>query len=761
MKASRLTLREQLLATLVLSVLPLVVLTVLDVSEEYRQSARTLKEHVETLAGTLAASEEDLFRETGQALGALARLALLTAADSQTLQELLREVREELPRYASLGVTDSAGRVLASSPEAVPDQTIGDRSLLREVLRKGSLTATGPVVDPLTGRRVTYFLRPVKGQGGSEVVVFAALDGRWVDELLERFEADLGCSACISVVDGQGNLVNPVGESAREAVRRHLAPLAVTAALSRDSGMVAGGPEGGSRYLYAFRSLTATGTGRELHILIAAPKRTLLRGPRGALALNLAALSGVLLGVILLSWVGTRALILRRVDRLMAATGRIAAGERGVRTGVLPGRHELDRLAAAFDRMVVSLEEQQAHLERSERSARRYAERLDVMHRCEQEILKARSQEQVAATAFSHLSRLVSFPWATLVLLEQERDGMEARVVFSAGSPEPGPGSIVPLELFGDLERARRGEIHVVADAGTASSALPVRRALLAGGLRSYASVPLLPGGKLTGFLNVGFAARGGPSAEETAILRDLALTIALAVQQSRLIQSLRDRQERVTVLARHLTGLEEEERKRFARELHDTVGHELSSLNIDLALLQQGLPAGASGEQRRLVGECLELVSAASQSARSMMGRLRPEVLDDYGLFAALRREAHRLQRRTGAAVTVHGADLRKRLTEEAAIQLFRVAEEALANVEKHAAAARVTVMLEEDDGVVRLTVGDDGRGFDLLEVTRRQGPSSWGLVTMRERMEAIGGTLRVDSAPDRGTAVIAELRR
>ena len=147
--------------------------------------------------------------------------------------------------------------------------------------------------------------------------------------------------------------------------------------------------------------------------------------------------------------------------------------------------------------------------------------------------------------------------------------------------------------------------------------------------------------------------------------------------------------------------------------------------------------------------------------SIRDLMANLRPPVLDDYGLLAALRWYGEQVTARTGLPVEVWGQEQMPRLSFVAETALFRIAQEALTNVGKHARATHVTVTLEEVPEGLRLTVADDGSGFDPAALPQRRERSGWGLITMRERAEALGGRLRVDSRPGEGTRIVVEVQR
>jgi signal transduction histidine kinase len=202
--------------------------------------------------------------------------------------------------------------------------------------------------------------------------------------------------------------------------------------------------------------------------------------------------------------------------------------------------------------------------------------------------------------------------------------------------------------------------------------------------------------------------------------------------------------------LTRRLVEAEEAERRRIARELHDRVGQNLSALNINLDILLGHLKDGAL---RRRLEDSLKLVDGTLQSIENVMADLRPALLDEYGLAAALVWYGQEYSQRTGIRIEVQGGEAGRSLRPEAAVALFRIAQEALNNAAKHSPAKRITVGLEEEGGELVLSVSDDGKGFDPANAPRGR----WGMTTMRERAEAAGGRLSVDSSLGKGTTVRA----
>jgi two-component system sensor histidine kinase UhpB len=205
--------------------------------------------------------------------------------------------------------------------------------------------------------------------------------------------------------------------------------------------------------------------------------------------------------------------------------------------------------------------------------------------------------------------------------------------------------------------------------------------------------------------------------------------------------------------LTRRLVQLEEAERRRIAGELHDRVGQSLSALNINLDIILRDDTLAPATKQR--LEDSLALVDGTLQSIENVMAELRPPLLDEYGLAAALGWHAEEFSRRTGIRASVEEAtpEAAKNLRMAAALALYRIAQEALNNAAKHSRANNVRIEISVADNEVVLAVRDDGQGFDIAKGRRGR----WGMTTMRERAEAAGGHLKVESAAGKGTRVVA----
>ncbi len=216
---------------------------------------------------------------------------------------------------------------------------------------------------------------------------------------------------------------------------------------------------------------------------------------------------------------------------------------------------------------------------------------------------------------------------------------------------------------------------------------------------------------------------------------------------------------ERLRALAAKLAEVEDTERQRLARELHDQVGQNLTALGINLNIVQMQIPEGAPETIGFHLEDSLSLVEQTAERIRDVMADLRPPVLDDYGLVAALRWYGEKISRRIDIPITVIGEDLDPRLDSRVENALFRIVQEALTNVAKHAQATHVIISVDIDGDTLRQSVLDDGIGFDPQHLPETDEDQGWGLLSISERAEAVGGQVSIISSPDQGTNITAEV--
>jgi len=218
--------------------------------------------------------------------------------------------------------------------------------------------------------------------------------------------------------------------------------------------------------------------------------------------------------------------------------------------------------------------------------------------------------------------------------------------------------------------------------------------------------------------------------------------------------EELRDMNTRLRSLTSHIQNAIEEERKHIAREIHDELGQLLTGLKIDLSWMNKR--QGLSEELTLKTEEMLSLTDRTIQSVRKIATELRPGILDDLGLNEAIIWQANEFQNKTGIACKVQGEILRTDYSPEQNITAFRIMQESLTNVMRHANANHVTITLDEKENFLTLVITDDGIGINNINTLEQK---SLGILGMKERVNIIGGSLNIFSEPNNGTTVTVKI--
>ena len=226
----------------------------------------------------------------------------------------------------------------------------------------------------------------------------------------------------------------------------------------------------------------------------------------------------------------------------------------------------------------------------------------------------------------------------------------------------------------------------------------------------------------------------------------------ALLLEQSRYLQ------EQLRSLSRQLLSAQEEERKKISRELHDEIAQTLSGINVQLATLKQQAAVNVKGLQKK-IASAQRMVEKSVDIVHRFARELRPPMLDDLGLIPALHSFVKRFASRTGARARLTVCAQVERLDSAKRTTLYRVAQEALTNVSRHAKATRVDVTIRKLPGAVCMEIKDNGRSFLVQRQLRMKGNNHLGLLGMRERVEMVGGSFSVESVKGRGTTIRARI--
>lgn len=362
--------------------------------------------------------------------------------------------------------------------------------------------------------------------------------------------------------------------------------------------------------------------------------------------------------------------------------------------------------------------------------------------------------EQVLDHVLEQTLRVVPYTAAALLLVENQqvqlvrRRGLDSWLAaeqeqFTAG---------VPLESLPRLEAACRERRPVLIpdirqDPQPWLSTSP-------DWVCSLAALPMIQGGRVLGFILLFSEDTGFFSRESLLRLESFASHAALAIENARFYQDMKDSREQLQSLSRRLVEVQENERRTVARELHDEAGQALTSLMIQLKLLQRD--AADPARVRTGIAELMGEVETVMENLHRLAMDLRPASLDHLGLSAALEQYCQTLADQHGLRVTFEAIGIEGRVAPDVETALYRIVQEALNNVVRHARATRADVLLERRGDRIVAIVEDDGKGFDPEAAA---GPNHLGLVGIQERAMALGGSVTVESTLCRGTALFVEV--
>jgi signal transduction histidine kinase len=389
----------------------------------------------------------------------------------------------------------------------------------------------------------------------------------------------------------------------------------------------------------------------------------------------------------------------------------------------------------------------------TEKELRFQAELLNTLHNIDTAILQAHTLPAIAQAALTRLVTLAPFFGASVVLFEEQGQGTVLYDHYH-GSPDLHMGPEVSLEIFGDIQDLRQGKVYAIEDTQTSPDQDAIIERLRDIGLRAYISVPLITQGALVGVLNLGSTRPGPFPPQWVNLAQEVASSMAVATQQTRLVDQVKEASQELRELSRRVFTAQEAERRRISRELHDEASQALMAVKISLDMVRKKLPPQPES-LRQNIRAAQDLTDETMDAIRSLALGLRPPELEAVGLEPVLVDYCAEFARRTQLQVSYQGVKLPP-LPDEVAISLYRVLQEALTNVIKHAHASQVRVELSYDQGEIGLSVIDDGQGF-VLEDGFHQTHNGIGTIGMRERLEGLGGRLEIETRPAQGTRLHA----
>lgn len=663
------------------------------------------------MARIVATDQEKTLESTLTLLTELSRIPGVTAGDAKATDRFLTNLLSVSPAYENLAIADSGGRILRSAHPLTKAVSVADRGWFRRSLQSVRFEIGGYENSPITGHRAVAVCVPSLDANGKIRAVFCAwIDLEWMNHAL--LAADLPTRSAAMETDQDGMILarapDPkiwIGQSATQSV-------VYQRVRSADSeGSIRAASLDRSVRLWAYTPVHAGGR-TAAYLAIGIPDQVAFANARRTLAQSVLLLAVTTLLIAGFSWAIGDALVVRRVKSLIQQTNRVASGDLSARTGRPTSDDELGRLERAFDEMAAALEERRNQAQDAEESLHlselRYRRLFEAtpLPSCvyDVESLAILNVNDSATAAYGY-SREEFLQMTILDLFPRDAiPSIHAALKVAATT----------VQMSGEYQQVRKD-------------------------------------GSL---LDVESVSHGIEFAGKT-----VRLVIAMDVtEKNRIQRELVESIQRLRNLAQRLQTAREDERTRVAREVHDELGQALTGLKLDLSSVRSRVQAqdalASCGISERLE-DMSHLIDGAVHTVRRIATELRPPILDTLGLVPALEWQANDFQLRTGIVCSFKSSLDELRVGSECSTAIFRVFQEALTNVARHAKANSVNASLDRVDGHIHLVVADDGVGITEERMANR---TSFGISGMRERADVFGG--RVDLEGGAGTGTVVTLR-
>lgn len=631
---------------------------------------------------------------------------------------------------------------------------------------------------------------PVHDHAGQVVGWLAAgLDFNDADLLPFRTAVDLGQTGMIDLVDSEGRVLI---SSYPGRVRASSEPDALVGRMFAADrplvetclGCASADVTEGSDEVIAFVPLSMAPWA-----VVIRQQSSELMAPVNSLLLQTLALGGAtILGALALVWL-TTASVIRPVQMLKDAAARLTAGDYStpleeLTSGWLVGRHkrrdEIGELAESFEMMRRQLERS---MEETQALNRDLDERVRERTR---DLIEAREQEQRIGLRLMHRNQQLSILNAISTTVNQSLDlkeileqSLDAVLLLT----EVDMGAVFLIdELKGILDlRAYRGisleAAELAAELGLLDGScggvidhgqLVVvpdinryrgrrARSLQKEKIKTLVHVPLTAKGSVLGSMCIGTRCMREFDPEEQELLVALGSQIAVAVENARLYAEIQHKEQLRGELFQKAINAQEEERRRIARELHDETSQSLTAVLFAVETLQQNC---TTGDFRKQLGQMHNLLQHTLDGVHKVIFDLRPSMLDHLGLVPAIRSLAKSRLESVGVRVTLYEDGPTRRLSLEMETALYRVVQEAITNISRHAAARNVIITCVFTEAWVNICVEDDGIGFDINGLMLEQdSPRGLGLLSIQERLELLGGQMEILTRPGNGTQLFVRV--
>jgi signal transduction histidine kinase len=744
-------LRVRLFLLVVMGVIPAVSLILFQAAQQRQLVAEDIQASALRLTRLVAADHQRLIEDSRQLLLTLAQLADVRGESSLECSQLFADLLKIYPQYANIGVALPHGWVQCSGIATPRVINLSNQIYFQEAMNTRDFVVGRYQLDPITEKPAIMMAYPISGEPGQILaVVFAALDLVWLNQLVT--EAQLPESGVLSIVEDTGTiLVHSEGPIGMVGQKVQNSPLVQAMLVNREGTSELVGLDGIER-LYGFSQVQGQFVSH-IYVGIGISKESAFARANAILTRHLLALTAVLGLTLAATWWGSDLFVLKKVKAILKATRRLAGGDLSARTGLDYGEGELSQLARVFDQMGEVLEQRENERIAVETEIKRHIRDLAALNTITAAVSSSLEVPEVLESLKHLLAEHLNAPAGVIFFYQAEEDQLFLEAAWGLPSAILADLKVFRIDEFHYGEIIYKREAYFQSDFHSvepyASSGLGATRP----NLLSYLCIPLVAKGEIQGVIDMFSLSPHVFTRDQVDLFTTMGKEVGVMIQNARLFEQVVKARERLKMLSQQLIEVQENERRHIARELHDEIGQALTALKVNLQTLSRLQSLEELGPH---VLESIAIIDRTIQQVRSLSLDLRPSLLDDLGIVAALRWYIDRQAQRAGFEAQFLASPPELRLEANLETTCFRVVQEALTNVVRHAQAQRVRIELQKHQDELFLTVFDDGIGFDLHEVWQRTtNDTSLGLLGMRERVQLVGGTIEIISRPEGGTEI------
>jgi signal transduction histidine kinase len=718
------------------------------ISAAQASTNQTLNERL-VLAEQVAYGVDYNIQQAFRQLESMSESDLVGANSSATSLQFLAEMKRILPfNIQYISIIDNNRKVIATEPN-IP-QLIGSE-ISADLITGDSVSFQNPYVsnclyDNYVHDYVAYIIAPLAKEDPTapQMTILAAikLSSNAIGQLINVTGPEK--TGYLEIVDGNGivlatshseNLLkmSDHGGMFTKLIQQHQTIVGTCHSCHTPSENA-----NVTNEIITFAPLSVTSWG----VIIRQSEQEALANTR-SLQQRLIIFSAIALAIMLLAAWFISKNITGSLNRLTLASRKIAAGSLDEPV-IIHGKDEIGVLASSFDTMREKLKDS------IERIRQRTTE-LEGLNAIALTSTQSLDLDTILSGALGRVMELTKMQAGAILLLDAKSQGLVFRI--NKGFPDEyvrNTGSGNNHESV-EEKAARTGEPQFLNRSELVSS-VPL---LSDEGMAALVCFPLRSKDKIVGILTMAGWHPREFTASDKQLLFSIANQISMAIENAKLYAELRDKEGILAELLKRSISVQEEERKRIARELHDETSQALTSLAIGLETIVKSPPADVEQLKTALKKDQV-LISRILDDVHRLILDLRPSVLDDLGLIPALEWYAENRLGNNGVKVHLETSGTERRLPPHVEVTLFRIAQEAISNIAQHAGAEFVSITLDFDSDAIKLTVEDDGRGFDSTAVlSGKYDKRGLGLLGMMERAEALGGNFTIKSQPRKGTQI------